>query len=102
MANSYMGCGVVSTDRRDYWYFSFNIFCYKWRLIIMELFLAIIIGVIYFACTRGSVNAKLDNYDMTKVSAGKMAADKAKGLSTYEIRKNTVAGKYDKDANWKI
>ena len=60
----------------------------------MELLLVIIIGVIYYAVTRGSVNAKFDNYDMSKVSSARMAQDA--GKSYYEIRKNTVEGKYDK------
>ncbi|MDD4689628.1 MAG: hypothetical protein PHE51_07795 [Eubacteriales bacterium] len=66
----------------------------------MELLLTIVIVIIYFAVSRGSVNQKLENYDMSKVSIGKMACDT--GKSHHEIRKNLVNGKYDKDANWKI
>lgn len=64
-----------------------------------ELIMLVIIGAIYFI-NKWSVDAKLDNYDMSKVSIGKMSMDVGKSQS--EIRRNLVNGKYDKDEQWKI
>lgn len=62
----------------------------------------ILIGVIIAAyiINKINLNHKVDNYDMTKVSIGKMAMDA--GKSHTEIQRNMVAGKYDKDDKWKI
>ena len=43
---------------------------------------------------------KVNNYDMNKVSYGKMSMDSGKSVG--EIKKNLVNGKYDKDDKWKI
>lgn len=64
-----------------------------------ELIVLVIIGAIYFI-NKWIVDAKLDNYDMSKVSIGKMSMDVGKSQS--EIRRNLVNGKYDKDEQWKI
>ena len=65
----------------------------------VELILLLIILAIC-GISKASTNAKLDNYDMSKVSIGKMSMDS--GKSKAEIRRNLVAGKYDKDDKWKI
>ena len=52
--------------------------------------------LIYKAC----INSKVDDYDMSKVSSGKMTMDV--GKSKLEIQRNLINGKYDKDDNWKI
>lgn len=64
-----------------------------------ELIMLIIIGAIYFI-NKWSVDARLENYDISKVSIGKMAMDT--GKSKFEIRRNLVNGKYDKDDEWRI
>lgn len=64
-----------------------------------ELIVLIIILVIW-GISKANTNAKLDNYDMSKVSIGKMSMDSGKSKS--EIRRNLVNGKYDKDDKWKI
>lgn len=64
------------------------------ELIVIGFFVAI------YLINKANLNRKLDNYDMTKVSIGKMAMDA--GKSHAEIQRNLVAGKYDKDENWKI
>ena len=56
--------------------------------------------IIYLICTSRT-NYQLDNYDMNKVSMGKMSQDLGK-KSTSEIRRNVVSGKYNKDANFRI
>ncbi len=53
-----------------------------------------------FLLLQYSLENKVDNYDMKKVSTGKMAMDAGKSKS--EIKRNLVNGKYDKDSNWKI
>lgn len=63
----------------------------------METFVGLIIFAIIFGIIKLVQHNKLENYDVTKVSTGKMAQDVAKGLSTSEIRRNYVNGKYDKD-----
>lgn len=44
--------------------------------------------------------AKLNNYDMSKVSIGRMTMDATK--SPREIQNNLIAGKYNKNSKWKI
>ncbi|MCD8181200.1 MAG: hypothetical protein LUF26_06975 [Firmicutes bacterium] len=60
---------------------------------VIGLFIFLIIYIVYKVVNY----FKLENYDVTKVSTGKMAQDAAKGMSTSEIRRNYVNGKYDKD-----
>ena len=43
------------------------------------------------------VNSQFEHFDMSNVSIGKMAQDSNK--SVYEVKKNMMAGKYDKDSN---
>ncbi len=59
-----------------------------------------ILILIYVVCKNIFEN-KLNNYNMSKISHGKMAMDAGK-KSPSEIRRNLVAGKYDKDDEWKI
>lgn len=66
----------------------------------MELIATIILIIVLFVIPKHSVNSRLENYDMKKVSMGKMAMDSH--LSPAQKRANTVAGKYDKDDTWKI
>lgn len=58
------------------------------------------IFIVIYLIGKANLNHKVDNYDMSKVSMGKMAMDA--GKSHTEIRKNLVAGKYNKDDKWKI
>lgn len=62
----------------------------------------IVIGifVIIYLISKVNLEHKVDNYDMSKVSNGKMAMDAGKSYT--EIKRNLVAGKYDKDDKWKI
>ena len=62
----------------------------------------IFFGIIAVVCfiSKASTNAKFNNYDMDKVSIGKMSMDAGKSKS--EIRRNLVNGKYDKDDKWKV
>lgn len=64
------------------------------ELITLGIFVAI------YLISKASLNNKVNNYDMTKVSIGKMSMDA--GKSPTEIQRNMVAGKYDKDNEWKI
>lgn len=64
-----------------------------------EIIVLLIILAIW-GISKAVTNAKLDNYDMSKVSIGKMAMDSDKSYA--EKRRNLVAGKYDKDEHWKI
>ena len=66
----------------------------------MAELIILIIFLVIWGISRANTNAKLDNYDMSKVSIGKMSMDSGKSKS--EIRRNLVAGKYDKDDKWKI
>lgn len=43
------------------------------------------------------VNSQFEHFDMSNVSIGKMAHDSNK--SAYEVKKNMMAGKYNKDSN---
>lgn len=63
-------------------------------------FILLIVVLVVWGISRSNTNRKLDNYDMSKVSIGKMSMDS--GKSKAEIRRNLVAGKYDKDDKWKI
>lgn len=58
------------------------------------------IFIVIYLIGKANLNHKVDNYDMSKVSIGKMSVDA--GKSHTEIRKNLVAGKYNKDDKWKI
>lgn len=64
-----------------------------------ELIIIVFLVAVYLM-NKTNLNRKVDNYDMSKVSMGKMAMDADK--SPKEIQKNLVAGKYDKDDKWKI
>lgn len=64
------------------------------ELITLGIFVAI------YLIGKASLDHKMDNYDMSKVSIGKMSMDA--GKSHAEIRRNMVNGKYDKDNKWKI
>lgn len=64
------------------------------KLIVVGFFIAI------YLISKANLERKVDNYDMSKVSTGKMAMDA--GKSHTEIKRNMVAGKYDKDDEWKI
>lgn len=66
----------------------------------MDLIIGIIIIAIIYGIIKANENAKFNAYDMNKVSTGKMAQDFGKSPS--EIRRNIVAGKYDKDEHWKL
>ncbi len=59
-----------------------------WAIVILGT-----IGWIGFACFDHAFN----NYDSSNISIGKLSQDA--GKSKYEIRKNMMAGKYDKDSN---
>lgn len=60
----------------------------------------VVIGIIYFIFAilpEMKTERKLDNYDMSRVDSTKMFLDKYENdLSDQEVRKNVVAGKYDK------
>lgn len=58
------------------------------------------IFIVIYLIGKANLNHKVDNYDISKVSIGKMAMDA--GKSHTEIQRNMVAGKYDKDDKWKI
>lgn len=64
-----------------------------------ELIIIVFLVAVYLM-NKANLNRKVDNYDISKVSMGKMAMDA--GKSPKEIQKNMVAGKYDKDDKWKI
>lgn len=55
------------------------------------------IFIVIYLIGKANLNYKVNNYDMTKVSIGKMSMDA--GKSKTEIQKNMVAGKYNKDSN---
>lgn len=55
------------------------------------------IFIVIYLIGKANLNNKVNNYDMTKVSIGKMSMDA--GKSKTEIQKNMVAGKYNKDSN---
>lgn len=56
----------------------------------LSLIIPMTIGFVWYLNRESKVN----NYDMSKVSTGKMAMDV--GKSPDEIKNNLVAGKYDK------
>lgn len=64
------------------------------ELIILGIFIVI------YLISKANLNHKVNNYDISKVSTGKMAMDAGKSYT--EIQRNMVAGKYDKDDKWKI
>lgn len=70
--------------------------------------LGLIIGLIFVIAlssgmqSRNTVNKKFQEYDMSKVSVGKLAIARNKGASTYEIRKGIIEGKYNKDDQFKL
>ncbi len=66
----------------------------------MGEFICIIFFVAIYLISKARLERKVDNYDMSKVSIGKMAMDDRKSYT--EIKRNLVAGKYDKDVQWKI
>lgn len=62
--------------------------------------IVIIFFVAIYLVDKVSLEKKVDNYDMSKVSIGKMTMDAGKSYT--EIKRNMVAGKYDKDDKWRI
>lgn len=60
----------------------------------------LLIGLVIWGIYKAILNAKVDNYDMSNVSIGKMSMDA--GKSQTEIRRKLVNGEYDKDEHWKI
>ncbi len=67
----------------------------------MELIIGIIVfGGIYLAA-KHSVNSRFEHFDSSNVSIGKMSEDAGK-CSAYQVRKNMMAGKYNKDRNHAI
>lgn len=58
------------------------------------------IFVVIYLISKANLNHKVNNYDISKVSTGKMSLDSGKSYT--EIQRNMVAGKYDKDDTWKI
>lgn len=63
-------------------------------------FIVLIIALVGWWIYKANLNSKVDNYDMSKVSLGKMSMDA--GKSQTEIRRKLVNGEYDKDDKWKI
>ncbi len=63
----------------------------------MELIICIIVFGGIALWQKAKINSKFEHYDPSNVSIGKMAQDA--GKSKYEIKKNMMAGKYDKDDN---
>ena len=63
-------------------------------------FIALLIILAGWGIYKACLNAKVDNYDMSNVSIGKMSMDT--GKSQTEIRRKLVNGEYDKDEHWKI
>lgn len=65
----------------------------------MEL---IVVGIIVtiVLISKANLNHKVDNYPINKVSIAKMSMDA--GKSPGYIQRQMVAGKYDKDDEWKI
>lgn len=63
----------------------------------MAEFIVLVFFLAIYLISKANLNHKVDNYDMSKVSIGKMAMDA--GKSKTEIQRNMVAGKYDKDSN---
>lgn len=66
----------------------------------MAELVVIIIFIVIYLVNKASLEHKVDNYDMSKVSIGKMSMDTGKSYT--EIKRNLVSGKYDKDDKWKI
>ncbi len=56
--------------------------------------------MVIYLISKARLERKVDKYDMSKVFAGKMAMDAGKSYT--EIKRNLVAGRYDKDDQWKI
>lgn len=56
----------------------------------------VILGTIWLIGIA-SFNSSFNNYDKSNVSIGKMAQDSNK--SVYEVKRNMMAGKYNKDNN---
>lgn len=65
----------------------------------MEL---IVVGIIVtiVLISKADLHHKVDNYPIDKVSIAKMSMDA--GKSPEYIQRQMVAGKYDKDNEWKI
>lgn len=66
----------------------------------MAELIVLIIALVGWWIYKANLNSKVDNYDMSKVSIGKMSMDAGKSKS--EIRRKLVNGEYDKDEHWKI
>lgn len=66
----------------------------------METLIGLIILGVIWVVSKANLKHKVDNYDMSKVSIGKMSMDVGK-IPT-EMQRNMVVGKYDKDDEWKI
>lgn len=65
----------------------------------MDDFIGIVILIIIFAIGKIISKCKVDNYDISKLSIGKMAMDAGKSPSY--IRQKMISGGYDKDSHWK-
>ena len=61
--------------------------------------ITIIIFIVIYGIGKARLENQVNNYDMSKVSCGKMAMDAGKSYT--EIKRNLVAGKYYKDDQWK-
>ena len=64
------------------------------ELIVIGIFVAV-----YFI-VKARLESKVNHYDMSKVSIGKLAMDSDKSKS--EIQRNLVGGKYDNDGAWRF
>ncbi len=64
-----------------------------------SLALIITIALIYIG-RKIYIEAKVNSYDLDKVSIGKMAMDAGKSPS--QIKSKMASGGYDKDSKWKI
>lgn len=82
--------------------FLFAIYIFGWLAALggsAEGWLIVIVGT-FILMAKSDTEHKVNHYDMSKVSTGKMAMDAGKSPS--EIKRNLVAGKYDKDSEWRI
>ena len=66
----------------------------------MAELIVIFFWVAVYLIDKVRLEMKVDNYDISKVSLGKMSMDTGKSYT--EIKRNMVAGKYDKDDKWRI
>jgi len=62
----------------------------------MEILLLIGLFVVIYFIGQANVNAKLDNYDISKIDNTKLTRDMCNGVSVAERRRRCVNGYYDK------